>query len=165
MLELVRERLHGDAPAVSRVTIAGHRLPTGADRAALAEAPAPEDRAAAAARIVALRELLAGSSFVAAAPAGDAEHAGGGARWTAWGRGAGSQFTGSDGALSLDGQVLTATAGADYERAPLLAGLAVSYTSWTNRPTHLHGGALRLRFTPRPRLFSSPRRKLHRLSL
>ena len=35
MLESVREPLHGDAPAVSRVTIAGHRLPTGADRAAL----------------------------------------------------------------------------------------------------------------------------------
>ena len=86
MLESVRERLHGDAPAVSRVTIAGHRLPTGADRAALAEAPAPADRAAAAARIVALRELLAASFFaVAASPAGDAEHAGGGGRWTAWG--------------------------------------------------------------------------------
>ena len=108
MLESVRERLHGDAPAVSRVTIAGHRLPTGAGGSGGGRGA---HRGAARA---AGRQLLRGGS---------------GARWTAWERGAWSQFTGSDGALSLDGQVLTATAGADYERDPLLAGLAVSYSA------------------------------------
>ena len=38
-------------------------------------------------------------------------------------------FTGTDDEVSVDGEVVTGVVGADYERAALLAGLAVAYSS------------------------------------
>ena len=49
-----------------------------------------------------------------------------GGRWAAWGRGVTTQFSGRETDLSLDGGVLTGLLGADYERGPMLVGVAVS---------------------------------------
>ena len=73
-----------------------------------------------------LRQVLLGSSFRLAL-GGDAVGAGG-PRLTAWGRVAGTTFDGRDGALSLDGDVLTGTVGVDGEWDRLLAGLAVAHS-------------------------------------
>ena len=76
------------------------------------------------------RDLLSQSSFYTSsaqvADSGDA--AGRGARWAAWGRGAVTRFDGGEGALSIDGDIVTGTAGVDYARGRLLAGLAVAHT-------------------------------------
>ena len=73
-----------------------------------------------------LRQVLLGSSFRLAL-GGDAVGARN-LRLTAWGRVAGTTFDGQDGALSLDGDVLTGTVGVDGEWDRLLAGLAVAHS-------------------------------------
>ena len=73
-----------------------------------------------------LRDVLLGSSFRLAL--GDDDASPGHLRLTAWGRVAGTQFDGRDGALTLDGNVLTGTVGVDSEWDRLLAGLAVSHS-------------------------------------
>ena len=77
-----------------------------------------------------MRDLVAGSSFSVAAAAGAGEQQTGG-RWTVWGRGGWSHFAGSadGGALQVDGDVVTASAGADYEQGAVLAGLAFAYST------------------------------------
>ena len=75
---------------------------------------------------VRLRDVLLGSSFRLAL--GDDDAAPGYLRLTAWGRVAGTQFNGRDGALTLDGNVLTGTVGVDSEWARWLAGVAVSHS-------------------------------------
>ena len=77
-----------------------------------------------------MRDLVAGSSFSVAAAAGAGEQQAGG-RWTVWGRGGWSHFAGSadGGALQVDGDVVTASAGADYEQGAVLAGLAFAYST------------------------------------
>ena len=75
---------------------------------------------------VRLRDVLLGSSF--RLNLGDDDAAPGHLRLTAWGRVAGTQFTGRDGALTLDGDVLTGTLGVDSEWARWLAGVAVSHS-------------------------------------
>ena len=81
-----------------------------------------------------LRQVLLGSSFRLAL-SGDAVGARN-LRLTAWGRVAGTTFDGQDGALSLNGDVLTGTVGVDGEWDRLLAGLAVAHSrgdgSYTN---------------------------------
>ena len=47
--------------------------------------------------------------------------------WSLWGRGALTRFSGVDGALSLDGDVLTGLLGLDYARERWLAGAALAY--------------------------------------
>ena len=129
-LEAVAERLNTDGPAAAQATIAGHPLSPGSDallptsrRAALSDGQAGEEP-----RTMQLHELLASSSFhLAAAPEGAYTDDDG--RWSLWGRGAWSQFEGTEDGLKLGGSVLTGTAGADYEQDRLLAGLAVSYSS------------------------------------
>ena len=69
-----------------------------------------------------MRELLLASSFHLAS-AGDAAT---GARWSLWGRGARSSFDGAEEALTLDGDVTTATLGLDFERNRWLLGIALS---------------------------------------
>ncbi len=73
-----------------------------------------------------LRQVLLGSSFRLAL-GGDAVGARN-LRLTAWGRVAGTTFDGQDGALSLNGDVLTGTVGVDGEWDRLLAGLAVAHS-------------------------------------
>ena len=101
-----------------------------------------EGRLQARPRALALRDLVAGSSFsvaaaadAGAAQASSAEPAG---RWTVWGRGAWSRFAGraDGGELKLDGDVVTATAGADYERGAVLAGLALAYSTGSGTYDH-----------------------------
>ncbi len=76
------------------------------------------------------RNLLSQSSFhlSSAQDADSGDAAGRGARWAAWGRGAVTRFDGGEGALSLDGDVVTGTAGVDYAQGRLLAGLAVAHS-------------------------------------
>ena len=76
---------------------------------------------------IGLRDLLRNSAFHYAGQAGQAG-APDAARWSVWGRTAGSGFEGEDAGLSNDGEVLSALLGADYERGRVLAGLALSYS-------------------------------------
>ena len=46
--------------------------------------------------------------------------------WAVWGRGNATRFDGRDGNLSLNGDVLTATLGTDYERGRILGGVALA---------------------------------------
>ena len=120
----------------------GERLQA-ADAAAVAEAQAASERAWAERlqegrlqerpRAPALRDLVAGSSFSVTAAGAEP-----GGRWTVWGRGAWSHFAGSadGGALQVDGDVISATAGADYEQGALLAGLALAYSSGSGAYEH-----------------------------
>ena len=73
-----------------------------------------------------LRDVLLGSSFRLAL--GDDDAAPGDLRLTAWGRVAGTQFSGRDGALTLDGNVLTGTVGVDSAWDRWLTGVAVSHS-------------------------------------
>ena len=75
---------------------------------------------------VRLRDVLLGSSF--RLTLGDDAAAPGHMRLTAWGRVAGTQFDGRDGALTLDGNVLTGTVGVDSAWDRWLAGVAVSHS-------------------------------------
>ena len=146
VLAAVQERLSGRGQ--SQATMAGQRLER-LDAAAQAAAQEAYEQAWAQGlreghlqqvpRSVELRELWAGSSFALAAGAapdagsvpgaGSAAAGGGGGRWSVWGRGAWSGFTGTDDEVSVDGEVVTGVVGADYEWAALLAGLAVAYSS------------------------------------
>ena len=69
------------------------------------------------------RELLTGSSFRFAA--GSAETGYG----TVWGSAAATRFDGREGALSLDGEVLSATVGADFGRGRTTLGLALAHSA------------------------------------
>ena len=149
VLAAVGERLRGGGQP--QATVAGRRLQA-ADAAAVAAAQAGYERAWAERlqegrlqerpRAPALRDLVAGSSFsvTAAADAGAAQapSAEPDGRWTVWGRGAWSRFAGSadGGALQVDGDVIGAAAGADYERGALLAGLALAYSSGSGTYDH-----------------------------
>ena len=139
VLAAVGERLRGGGQ--TQATVAGRRL-QGADAAAVAEAQAAYERAWARRlqegrlqerpRALAVRDLVAGSSFSVAAAAEP------GGRWTVWGRGAWSHFAGNadGGELKLDGDVVTAAAGADYERGAVLAGLALAYSTGSGTYDH-----------------------------
>ncbi len=147
VLAAVGERLRGGGQ--TQATAAGQRL-QGADAAAVAAAQAAYERAWAERlqegrlqerpRALALRDLVAGSSFSVAADAGAAQapSAEPDGRWTVWGRGAWSHFAGSadGGELQVDGDVVTATAGADYEQGALLAGLALAYSTGSGAYDH-----------------------------
>ena len=73
------------------------------------------------------------------------EHDGG--RWTVWGRGGWTRFAGTDDGLSLDGEVITGTVGADYEQDRLLAGLAVAHSVGDGPFDHASGRSGEVRTT------------------
>ena len=148
VLAAVGERLRGGGQP--QATVAGQRLQA-ADAEAVAAAQAAYERAWAERlqegrlqerpRALAVRDLVAGSSFsVAAADAGAEQAAGAepGGRWTVWGRGAWSHFAGNadGGELQVDGDVVSATAGADYEQGAVLAGLALAYSTGSGAYDH-----------------------------
>ena len=83
--------------------------------------------AAAPVRELSMPDLLLASSFHMAS-AGDGSGSASG-RWSVWGRAARSSFEGAEGALTLKGDVTTATLGMDYERGSWLAGVALSRSS------------------------------------
>ena len=72
-------------------------------------------------RSMALGDALLNSSFRLALTDGDAL----GGRWTAWGRGGLTGFSGADD-VSLDGSVTTGMLGVDYEQGRILTGVVVS---------------------------------------
>ena len=80
------------------------------------EAPQPSVRE------VSMPDLLLASSFHLAS----AEKVEEGSRWSVWGRGTRSSFSGKEEELTLDGDVTTATLGFDYERSKWLLGVALS---------------------------------------
>lgn len=73
-------------------------------------------------------DLLDGSAFHFSPGSGGREARGSGSGWTVWGRGMRTSFDGAREGLSVDGTVLTALAGVDYEVGPVLAGVAGSYS-------------------------------------
>ena len=73
-----------------------------------------------------LRDLLMGSSFRLRLGGDDAQP--GAMNLTAWGRMAGTQFSGRDQAVAVDGDVLTGTLGVDGAWDRWLAGVAVSHS-------------------------------------
>ena len=76
-----------------------------------------------------LRDVLLGSSFfysASLANAGGQQEAPG--QWSLWGDVAATRFDGTDGALTLDGEVATGTVGADLHRGRWLGGVALSYS-------------------------------------
>ena len=77
-------------------------------------------------RTLNLRDILVGSSFRLTLGADDADPAR--ARWTAWGRVAATRFDGRDGALALEGDVLTGLLGVDGAWDRWLAGVAMSHS-------------------------------------
>ena len=79
-------------------------------------------------RGVGMGDLLDGSAFRFSQGSDGQEGAVLGGWWTAWGRGMGTRFDGADAGLSVEGSVLTGLAGVDYERGPILAGIAVSHS-------------------------------------
>ena len=78
-----------------------------------------EDTALSGTRTMTGRDLLSGSSFLFAA----GDPGGPGGRWSGWGQAAALRFDGAEGA---GGDGLIGLFGADYERGPLLAGVALS---------------------------------------
>ena len=149
VLDAVAGRLDG-APAAAAAAVAGHRLEAAAAaHAAQASASGWSEALAPGAgqeRATSMRfaDLLAGSSFDVTAG-----RLGGAGRWGVWGRGAWSQFAGgSDGELKkLDGGVLTATVGADYEQGRTLAGLALAYSTGSGSYEHASADSGELRST------------------
>ena len=142
VLDAVGERLaarSGDA----QVTVAGQRL----SAAPATDTPAYDDplQRGEQPRTMQLAELVGGSSFTLLAATGSGadvldDGAGDGGRWSVWGRGGWSRFEGTQGELSLDGDVITATVGADYERDRLLGGLAVAYSAGDGTFDHAASG-------------------------
>ena len=68
------------------------------------------------------KQALANSSFVLPLSEGGAQ------RWTAWGRGAYTEFEGEEAGVDLDGEVVTGTVGVDLQRGDWLAGVALSHS-------------------------------------
>ncbi len=139
VVEAVGARIEGDAGA-ARMVLGGQELGLdgSAGREALLARLAERYRREAGARRergedapppvreVSMSELLLASSFHMAS-AGDAGASPG--RWSVWGRGARSSFSGKEGVLTLEGDVTTAALGADYERARWLVGVALARSS------------------------------------
>ncbi len=82
---------------------------------------------------VSMGEFLLASSFHLASA--DGEDKGASGRWSMWGRGARSSFSGKDGDLTLDGDVTTGLVGADYESGRLLAGVALALSAGSGNYT------------------------------
>ena len=72
-----------------------------------------------------LRDVLMGSSFFYTYGEGDDASSG---PWTAWGETASTRFSGSEGSLSLDGEVTTAMLGLDKRYGRWLVGSTLSYS-------------------------------------
>ena len=75
------------------------------------------------------RQILARSSFLVQQAPGAGESG----NWTIWGRGATLRFDGAEDGIAVDGDVLTTTAGFDYERGRVLAGVAVAHSAGDGR--------------------------------
>ena len=122
VMDAVGGRLAEGAGQGSQASVAGRRLEPAAD-------VAPSDWFEPASfRTMEFRELLAGSSLDLTAVQEDEAGGGEGGRWTAWGRGGATRFTGREDALSVGGTVAGGVVGADYEWGRMLAGLSAAYS-------------------------------------
>ena len=139
--DAVGDRLR-DTQGQSYMTIAGQNIPLGKDSQASSkdmqasskdtlvqsftnlDAGVVGDPYAGGTQKMNLREILQGSSFRLNMGA----DGGRGSHLTAWGRFAGTAFSGRDGDLSLDGDVFTGTVGIDGTWGRVLAGLAVAHS-------------------------------------
>ena len=92
-----------------------------------------------------LGDLLDGSTFRFSQGAGGQAQANSGGGWTAWGRGMRAGFEGAGQGLSVDGSVLTALAGVDYESGAFLAGIAASHSLGDGTLTTTASGTMRER--------------------
>ena len=124
VVDAVGERLNEAAGRSFEAAIAGHPLQP---------APIPEEWQESTPipyRTLVGHELVAGSSFRLASSGDEDEAAGGGSKWTGWGRGAVTRLAGKEpkADLSLRGTIATGTAGVDYDWGGVLTGLAMAYT-------------------------------------
>ena len=100
-----------------------------------------------------LRQLLMGSSFFYSRPLDEHGEAASGrgwlGNWSAWGETAATRFSGADGKLSLNGEVATATLGADSRWGRWHGGVALAYSEGDGVYTHPQatGGAVRSTLT------------------
>ena len=140
VVDAVQARL--DGASESFLQFGGQRLGgPPPDEEALAQRLAPElslwqeaEVAGPAGQTVTFRELLLGSAFHLASDPGPKP---GGPRLSAWGRVAASRFDGTEGKLSLDGAVTTATLGVDGVWKRWLTGLLLAYSEGDGSFTHL----------------------------
>ena len=144
VVDTVRQRLDAPRAGGTEVTLAGQALASpapGADGAMTAAGieeaerarleaqrlaqwlSSEDDEAPDEGRGVTARELLTGSAFALTAASED-----GGPSAALWGRGASSHFSGRDGPLTIDGEVTSATLGADYAAGRWLGGLMVKHS-------------------------------------
>ena len=115
VLDNVQDRLKARRGAGLRARVAGR---------AIGGAPPDPGTAAFASRPVSERDFLTGSAVALTGARGD------GGSLALWGRGAHSGFGTRDGVLRIDGDLTTASIGADYAARRWLLGLALSH-SWS----------------------------------
>ena len=132
MLDAVGERMRGGSAASTRLTLGGHEVLVDADWPNEGDAlgasfltGAKDVGGAGDFMRVGADELLLASSFHLASAAGTEDAP----RWSLWGRGTRSSFSGRDGELTLDGDVLTGLVGADYESGKALLGVALAWSA------------------------------------
>ena len=152
VLDAVEGRMRGGAQPGAEVSLAGVRIGLGAvfgaapDGGAETREAARREAQALRERTVTARELLTGSSFTLAAPTADKGLV------ALWGRAAVSRFDGREGALSLDGEVVSGMLGAEWTAGPgsgsdaggrWTAGLIVSHSTgeggYSNAPASGEG--------------------------
>ena len=126
VIDGVDARLAAPRAAGAQATLAGHRL-DGIDQdeaqRIAAERLAGEDGSERAdTRTMTAGELLAGSAFSMTSAAAE-----GGPSAALWGRGAWSRFNGREGTLTVDGELASATLGADLAAGRWLAGVMVQH--------------------------------------
>ena len=85
-------------------------------------------------------DVLARSSFQFSSDSHAGVH-----RWSVWGSGAATRFDGGEDTLSLGGEVVTGTVGADVERGRVLFGVAVSHSRGDGDYRRAGVGGLRAR--------------------
>ena len=112
----------------SQATVAGRRLEALGEATSTGAFDEPwQEPGSTGNRVMEFRELLAGSSFAVAVAGRDGSSSNPG-HWTAWGRGAVTQFTGEEKNQSIRGQVSTGLIGADYDSGTFLGGLSAAYS-------------------------------------
>ena len=137
--EAIEDRLWGRQQS-SQVTLGGHRLDrphslrdTDRREASLSATGFPvmtNGRGPASdAGVPDWRNLLMGSSFLFQTTLENGSGSANGLdRWAAWGRGARTRVSGTDDELALNGEIVTATLGADAARGSWMAGIALAHS-------------------------------------
>ena len=149
VMDAVGARIDGRSPASAQLTLGGRQVLLGAtwpaeegslpaswtkaggissvgiDPAAGSGAGLGREGNDSSAQEVSMSGFLLSSSFHMASAEGE----GASGRWSMWARGSRSSFSGTDGALTLDGDVTTGLVGADYESGRVLMGVALAWSA------------------------------------